>query len=1299
MAGAEDIPLPNFAVEDGSPLQLPIGVNPLAYFSMGSPTHTVYIGDTAHGCPKAPGANGSSSQSYCTYASSNPGGGAADDLTAVNAVTGAWDGTYWDVWVTHGSHFDSSTPWVWPYVAATGWLVFHSDCTQTSPCVGTNDLGYNPRGRQVCSHGPMDQLTNPPLPNMGWRNHGCTGATLGFPSTASPIPVTSAAYVLTNKSSYDDLANMWTVSSSSNGVVTGSYCSGIPSTYCTSSGGPSLGSVIQMSMGPHDSSTNCYGGYCPTDGVNHIGIQDAAVVADPAGNNIIPVQIQAPEWAVNPNPSPLIRAFVNAAPHDIFFDEDYFSSDADDDGFGVNLIATEIGVGCVRCSFNHNYFDGIKRDGSEGHVISIEPPGPTQIVDNWVEGNSIGLWGGGGGTPPVCADASNPCDNGLLTQNTERARNRLTYNPRWLPSPGGIQAVSPTVTSWTCATGALVMTLKTTASLGETTGGIYSPIIYVNLPGSGVTPQWYNASAFSPACASSCAATVPSITSCTASSTATGNIAGFAYATQNATPITVTSAMALNADSCGSSTWSSLQSPCNPIQHMNPVAKNRSETKESQAVWMDAELLENSGLDGQEGQLWSMSVRACSGVSKCSNGQTQDINDYAITNSIARHATQGMMRDARSGAGSYGCWGDSTGPCSAATQTLMSVACDSPYNNVIDFTFSANPTILNAQGAVLPNLYTPGNGYPGASTFAGTDVYVYNVGSDLASLLPNGWYQTENIQYGATIPVFLPAGETCTPGHTYTAQGTILGINNGNGAGVSPGMHHAVTQNNLLYDLGNHLNWNGSGTSIPSFTASSGGNNYSVNVIMGPATGTHCTSSGMAPGTIGAVACAYITAIRVCAAAPFPRSGIPDCPLLLQAEAGDLMNVQCPSNAAFSTGAPVTAANGGGAPNQPGAKVIDLDSSGQQWFTYIPQPVSGGLPSAGTTATCPVEPPNGSWTTLTTDQGSSGLYNNNSYPKTQQFNHNTAVAMNGGRVYGASFETNLTWENTIIAVPGTGDTGLPGVGTQSCGSGMSCGFTSPGSDAYTGTPAPPCMGATGSSQNSTGITNMGDPTTLTFLGMAVAGTTVTNYPIWQNNTPNCTGATYAANGNSAPAQTSTPGGTVTCSGAPCSIANYSPDSIGFAGATNTNTYPLNLTDWRLYAVSCSYWTSQGLACPTAGGIDPNSPYKAGNIFQASDGLDNGIIPAYIANAFARTLRPCLLVSGCPTYYHDGPQYEWLTWKCSGACSNFNVYEDGMLVLTTASLYAQVYGLAVNSSHTWAVTSTSGSVSGLTSQMY
>lgn len=1289
--GQADIALPDFAVVDGSPLQLPIGVNPLAYLSAGAPTHTIYIGDTAHGCPKAPGANGSTSQTYCTYASNNPGG-AFDDFTALNAVTSAWDGTYWDVWVTHGSHFDSAMAWTWPYVAATASLVFHSDCTQASPCPGTNDLGYNPRGRQVCSHGMMDSGLNPPLPNMGYRNHGCNGQTMGFPDNSAAIPIqpTSPPYLAAN-SAYNDAANMFAISTSARSTL--ASCGSLPAYYCSTTN-VTAGAVIRPGFGPMATTgplaTACYGsggsltgGPCPTDGINHIILSDAIISPDPLGYNMNVVQLTAMEWGANPNPNPLEPQFVAAAPHDIGIEESYFTSDTTDDGFGINEIASMVTIGCVNCWLNHNYLDGMKRDGSEGHGIVVSPPGPTMLVDNWCEGNSICMWGGGGNVPAVCADGSNPCSNGLLTRNTEAARNRVTYVERQHPSPSGIQTNVVNASSWTCASGALVITLGKT--VGTTSSSIYWPTIYVTLPTSGITAQWYTATL------SGSTATISGISSCTPGSNVTrARIAGYAYQTWSQAAnsgqgglvnINVSSPAVMNASlTCGGAL-------CDATVYDNPVDKNRRELKESQAIWIDAELYENSAVDGQSGQCSSFSVRACSGISKCTTGVAEAINDIALTNSICRHSNYGYERDARSGNHGLGCWGD-TSTCTAAAPgqgTLTGVACDATYNNVIDFRFSPNPNILNAP-----------------SNMTGTDVYVYNVGSDLSSLLPNGWYQTENISYGSTIPVYIPSG-TCTLGHAYTTQGTLIAANNDDGSGVTTGTHHGVTVNNLLYALGNHYESNGSGA-IPAITLSSSTNNFSVNVTMGPATGTACTTAGMSPGQIGAVACAVVTAVNTCPAAIYPVSSrpTPDCPLVLQAEQGDLMNVQCPSNTAFSTGAPKS---GGGAPLTIGRPIQDLSvgvTVQPQWFTYIPCPTGGTpcgtLPNPGDTVTCPLEPPtSGQWTTLSTDYGSSGAYNNQSYPKTQYFSHTTAVGVNGVHVGGSNSEylVDLTFKDGILAPPGSGDTGLPGGISQTCAT-TTCGFLSPNIDTYTGTSASPC---TGSGTNATGITNLGDPATLTFLGVALAGTNLLNYPIWQSGGPTCTGSSYAAHANSAPPNTATPGATVTCSGAPCSTSNYSPDSIGFVGATNTNTYPFSLSDWRLYAVSCSYWTSQGLTCPTTGGIDPNSPYKAGNIFQASDGLDNGFIPAYIANAFARTLRPCLLASGCPTYYHDGPQYEWLTWKCTGTCSSFNVYEDGTLVLTTTNLYAQVYGLAVNSSHTWAVTSANGSVSGLTSQMY
>src|SRR5208283_3253623 len=198
---------------------------------------------------------------------------------------------------------------------------------------------------------------------------------------------------------------------SSGGAASAGLCAGYPSTYCSTTNLPTLGSIIQMTWGSHDSSTQCYGGYCPTDGINHIGIQDAAIVADPTGHSIFPVKISSLEWDMNPNPNPLVNQFAAAAPHDIFFDEDYFTSDADDDGFGVNFIASEIAVGCVRCAFDHNYFDGVKRDGGEGHVLSTQPPGPTT---------------GWKGTPLVCGAAGVALR--LITTRAGIRRRRRTRN-------------------------------------------------------------------------------------------------------------------------------------------------------------------------------------------------------------------------------------------------------------------------------------------------------------------------------------------------------------------------------------------------------------------------------------------------------------------------------------------------------------------------------------------------------------------------------------------------------------------------------------------------------------------------------------------------------------------------------------------------------------------------------------------------------------------------------------------------------------------------------------------------------
>jgi hypothetical protein len=604
----------------------------------------------------------------------------------------------------------------------------------------------------------------------------------------------------------------------------------------------------------------------------------------------------------------------------------------------------------------------------------------------------------------------------------------------------------------------------------------------------------------------------------------------------------------------------------------------------------------------------------------------------------------------------------------------------------------------------------------------GTDTYIYNVGSDLASALPNGWYQSfqgelSNGPYNLVIPVFLPTG-SCTPGHVYSTQGTVIGKDNGDGGGITPGMFHGVHSNIFMYDIGNHQNWNSSGGTY-SIENGSSGNNFGGNFVMGPVT--------LANGCVALAgqACATISAINSCPAATYPPNGT-DCPLVLQAQIGDIMNVQCNSTATGTGGNPEFFTTGvlssSGSPSTFGAYIISLDTVNQQWFTYVPS-FAGGTPAAGATAQCELELPQ----TLPYYNGASGIYNGESYPKTQFFNHVSSVGMFGAYVYGSAFETNLSFLNGLAIVPGASDTCVPGIGagtcagtdaagtggTQTCGGSIRCGFAFNQSDSYTGSQ---CGGP---GTNVTGITNGGDPGTLTFQSYGIGARTLANYPWWSGGAtpPSCT--SYFANMNSVPINAATSG----TSGVQCSqsangnpplvacttvnaLAGYIyPTSVGFVGSLNTTVYPIN---------------ASGFASPYTNDfrgyvLDNSSPYKAGGMFQASDGLDNNFILSYFLNANARSVRPTWILSNYPnggtttyTYYPDGPQYAWMTWTATS--SPYSIYENGTscgspgtIVGTTSNTYYQAYGLPNTGSFYWIVKDSTGAcltISGepLTSQI-
>lgn len=161
-----DLPLPDFTAQGGVPLSLPqLWVDPMEPFVQGI-DQTIYVGASANGCPT------NTPTGACTYYSGDASG--KNPLQEASDNWCAAPDQRWDVRVTHGTSYNfGSGAWMWctKYngTPPTRYLVFHSDCTASTPCSGansnglTNDLGYNPLGRLVLSHGINDMLSPPCL--------------------------------------------------------------------------------------------------------------------------------------------------------------------------------------------------------------------------------------------------------------------------------------------------------------------------------------------------------------------------------------------------------------------------------------------------------------------------------------------------------------------------------------------------------------------------------------------------------------------------------------------------------------------------------------------------------------------------------------------------------------------------------------------------------------------------------------------------------------------------------------------------------------------------------------------------------------------------------------------------------------------------------------------------------------------------------------------------------------------------------------------------------------------------------
>lgn len=747
-----DLPLPVFSP---TALLLPqTFANPEEPFTQ-SVQQTVYIGNGANGCPTAPARTNYKgvvlASTQCDYFDSNG--------TGLNTVLTDWaSGTYgdqrWDVKVTHGTSYNfGGTPWTWPdkynaSPAISQWIVIESD----QP---------NPRGRQVCSHGIEDILT-PPLPDMGQRNHGCTGTTLGFPAVSYQVPVDSGAY--TSDPSYNDAANMFSITSTA-----------VP--------GNGIGSVIAMGTaattgGP----ANCPllpGSICPVDGVNHILLKDAIIFPQPSvTGSITVVYVEAKEWA---SQSLLTTDYAKAAPHHIGFTGVYLHGDEDDDGFGANKINGGFHLACSYCWLAHSYIDGLKKDASECHAISMtDAPGPVFIAHDWIESCSIRVWGGGGSTPAIA---------GALPTDTLITRLRNTYDARQHPAPSGVQDTGKPISGGSCAANVLTLNISNAGPKGV----ISSNTVFLDsVTGVGVIPrQWYTASSVT-----STAVTVSQ--ACTNGAVTGGKLFGFAQG------ITANTA-ALNAASKDGAL-------------MNPNDKNANELKENQSFVCDGCIIENSAADGQSGELLAISTRACSGNAFCTGGQTAAINDAVYTNSILRHANIGVQISGRSGGSNTSSW------------TITNITCTGTTSATITAT-GANAGLQSPGSNLL-------NGSP--NTTVGDDIYIAGVGLvGGVALIPDGFYATNyptggNYANDTTVTAKIDGVQPiCTTSGGTTTTGTVYGPTSGNGSGVSNPTRRLVFQNILMYDIGDHTRWNSSGNSVM-LSPFAGGNNYTVQITVNP---------------------------------------------------------------------------------------------------------------------------------------------------------------------------------------------------------------------------------------------------------------------------------------------------------------------------------------------------------------------------------------------------------------------------------------------------------------------------------
>ena len=1209
-----DLPLPDFTAQGGVGLSLPQKwVDAMEPFSQ-TIENTVYVGNAmTGGCPTAPARTNYKSQAKnagdCDFGDTD-GSGLETVLSDWAGLAGANYDQRWDVVVTHGTTYTLSCTngqcWIWPskYNGAipTKYIVYHSDCTPAQPCSGTNDLGYNPAGRQVCSHGMNDMLgpdaNGAYLPSMGQRNHGCAGYLGTIPSTAN-IPSTLAMY--RHDSNYNDLGNMFTITATA-------QASPISMGAASTQGGPQTCNNANPTQPGTDA--------CPVEGVNHIWMTDVHITSNTSNSNqFTAVNFSAAEWS---NVSDATSGYAGATANHVGLSQFYLDGNTDDDGFGLPHMINGVKLGCSYCAITHGYIDGIKADGGESHAVTLnEGIGPILLSDVWIEGGAIGLWGGGGGNPSI---------RGQVPADVEARRLYITYDKRWLPPPAGIQPISKKVqaTGDSCIANVLVLAISNSPGGGAVHSNITGTAVYVtgikDANNATVAANgWYTTDTGYPSTTQ-----VVISPSNNSSFTCSGTpVKGTVYGFGDVYDPSLGSERAVVASASALQTLGTVKTG----DIANAGEKNRIESKSWERVLLDGVVLENAGVDGQSGQLMGSFLRAYSNVAYDNGNETARINDLTVTNFIGRNATYGLQISSRSGGGSY------------VAHTIASISCTGTTEAVVTPNDTMTTAMYNAPNflANLEKNCSDSGNLPCTRASIGADVYISGTGG----LIPDGWYTTgypghggDYGQAGSSVTVladYQGLGNVCTVSGGTGSTGTIYAVSQGAGHGVSWPEHRFVYQNGLEYAIGDYGLSNGSSSQQYMSTGGSG-NNFTVQVTVN---GDNSTAT------------AVIQAIKDC-------PGGKQCPRVAQAVVGDLAYIRCLDDERFSSGPQ----------GSKGAVILSI-APDQLSFTYTPQNGSPAL-QAGNSTACPLETP------LSTQD--TGYYNHQSFPWPFYLNHITALGVNGFYVAGdtSTFARYGTFANSFQLIPGPSDV-APNNSCTNCRHG----FYGNNGETY-------------QADDSKGITNINDRNSFTFKSYAMSNENINYYPMFPCGTPPSSGcltggnpATYPGT-NSTPTNVASSGSSVTCGGVACDATHYIPDSIGFIGSMNATTFPFALADWRQYALHSS------------------SPYKAGGILDATDGLDNGAQIPLIINATARTLYSCPLACGSGPH-RDGPEYGALYWSTYTGAVNYRVYRDGTtLAGTTTNPWFNDYGLPAGS-HTWTVKAWDGSVehdvTGLASQMY